>query len=333
MPSILDAAKDFAASERLRSQNQGINGRVQGHQGTNVGRVVNIPDHVSEKLSLMELNLDTVRSNNGVPKSLGALQFDDKSSSSDCDSECHGSFLGIDPGCRQIGLDNNAAGMTQITDTVDFKPWRDSNCRSNDISHSPLWATASVNRDVSVGSRFSFVPGDDSTFPANECSEIHPNVSRGSKITDAAAYSMDSLQNRHSMGQLRNHRSVTQSEILAVENGSWVPFDAQMSHEALTAIKPNLRSNNSTGSIDTVINLADESHRNLPAHGSASSKVTVISHGSPGADQRHRKSTECPFELETIHAPMQPRQSKTGAQLAVCHALHMRRPGESVSEC
>jgi hypothetical protein len=195
---------------------------------------------------------------------------DAESSSSESDDEYHLHEAGFVPDYQRSWTDNDPAGMmipavltlprlvtaglTKEQETPELTPFQESR---------PL------SCNVTVGSRFSFTPGEDTTLPISRIQESHPHHTQGvlrgvTRGETKLCLNKQSLPFQQSQKlDSRGNRLRYDLDTGTVASGLETPSTAETNHGTPLCTKPSPQSDTSAGSNDTVLNVASGRSRGL----------------------------------------------------------------------
>ncbi|KAH8194918.1 hypothetical protein TruAng_010921 [Truncatella angustata] len=340
IPTILGEDKDFKTSEELRGRNAMIRTKFRHKPGLqNKHLFSGIQQDNTGGPPRLETNLAQEEDDSTQPKSNGQLDFDSTSSSSNPDSE-HQAPMPTDvlDSLRPI-LDSDPIDVADTSASVVYSQAGNTTGRNGgDIGMLSVHDMGRQASDITSGNRFSFMPGDDITFPVHGCQEVRRNpIIRATKMEPRNEVKLR-LSDKTSLSQQLDR-------IGQWDDGSRIflgvtptvpdleaPSPDRVSHGTKThTTRPGLRSADSAGSIDTVVNVGPEDRRELRTHAFTSSKIALIRDDRRQNHRSRHKSTEAPCDVQHSRLLNQPAQRQNSAQLAASHALQRNIWRESES--
>jgi hypothetical protein len=182
------------------------------------------------------------------------------------------------------------------------------------------WLRREGDEDDNVTSdhRFSFVPGDDGTFPVDRCQEIRHNTRQPARNLEA---NMKRKLNEQVPIRPLFDKPGNKGDVSELSMGVAAPSIAGLSHGAASGTGSQLRSNDFTDNITNIADTGAEGHEELRIHDSISSKTTAIRVGTLRYCQDRRKKPEITDENHHALLAGQPAQRQNSAQLAASSGL------------
>ncbi|KAK6073018.1 hypothetical protein SCUP515_07117 [Seiridium cupressi] len=259
LPSTLGKEGDFISSLTPRKKRTMTVSKVQ-HQPRLQTRHSStaIEGNSAEERPTLEAKLGTKNQD----RSHQRLDFASTSSSSDSDDVCrvHEQCYVTDQ--QPYWTDDDSSYMTSMNDSVLPGPRIISRCQEDGTSVTRLDRAQARGCNVTTDNRFSFIPGDDTSFPANSGQGSHQGPghearelgTRGMMYTDGQARLR---QQYDKLGQRDDHPGPCLGIVAAAVSGVETPSASEASHGTPSGIRPSLRSSDSAGSVETAINAAE----------------------------------------------------------------------------
>lgn len=327
MPTIFYLEKDLKASERLRRKIRKPSSRVPNQPVCLTSQFSDTEDYDTGKPPSSEVGHGETRPVTDPPGSHEELRLDDTSCSSGFASEYDGSISTALPDRPQSGVGMGSTCEDDNSGGPFCQPSRNVQRDEGRARYSSFWNEAYTDRTISSGSRFSFIPGDDNTSLPDKCQAFRgvtidgdrgwePNEQE-EKLLDSQIGMSPSYQNR----AVWDNRTGFSLDSAAGGAGLLVASSSGISHGASSGFKAKLLNANSTGSINTVINVVTDRDRQLRIYDPASAKVTNFRDVSQQAEQRGCRSVEDFAEDQTTPSPKASVHRQCSAQITTSHPL------------